>query len=385
VFLSPGQVVDVEYRDQNGALLKTVPGVQAVPAASGNVDQTGVLGEVVPALQVVYLSDGSGGKTAGRWWLGGPGQIASVSTIGMTITGGAAGATVTIRLAGNIAGLSGLVVGGKYFLSNTPGALSLTPAVNFRVLGQADSTTSLTLFANPFNPRDQVEKAPGTAAQPQLTWAGPGSTVILNGAAPTTIQGIKAGYHGQRVRLIGRNYGVDLAHQSPSAAAADRLQNLVTSAAMSMLPGSGWADYEYDADQSFWRMVGYEQGGFITPPYNAADYGGSGGMTWAPTAGQVTRCAYYLRGKSLQFQLRVTAGPIGGVADVALRRNIPGGFTGVGTGAGAVAAYNAGAVVPGPVWNSGPSTILFYRDLSGSPTWSLGNVSISADMWLDIS
>jgi hypothetical protein len=117
VFLTPGQVVDVEYRDAHGPLVKTVPAVQAIPSASGNVDMGGTFGEAVTAGQVVYLSTGAGG-TAGQWFLANATipDTSTLPTIGIAQTSGTATTTGTIRTAGRVTDLTGLVVGAFYYV-----------------------------------------------------------------------------------------------------------------------------------------------------------------------------------------------------------------------------------------------------------------------------
>src|SRR5262245_3619939 len=65
--LTPGLTYKFVYATASGVPLYTDDFVPATPGASGIVDIAGVAGEPLAAGQVVYLSDGSGGKTAGQW------------------------------------------------------------------------------------------------------------------------------------------------------------------------------------------------------------------------------------------------------------------------------------------------------------------------------
>jgi hypothetical protein len=385
VFLTPGQVVDVEYRDPLGALIKKVPGVQAVPGVAGNVDVFGVLGEAVNPGALVYLSDGSGGKTAGQWWLAGAGQVANISTLGMTLASGAALAAVTIRTAGRMTNLTGLVVGGKYYLAGAAGQISLVVTNNYRVVGQADTTTSLILAPNPFDTRLLVEGSVLTGTIAQLPLVGPSQTMALSPpGSPLTIQGIKAGYQGQRLRLLNTGgQQVDLLHQSAGAAAPDRLQNYVVSGPTSLVSG-GYADYEYSTTTGYWRLVAHEQGGWITPPFVAGDYFGSGGMTWAVTSGQVARAAYYLRGKTMQLQVRVIGATIGGTLTALLARVLPAGFTSNGNSAGSYSATN-GAVATAPLWAASANTVVFAPTTPSTTSWVAGPIWMAADMAIEVA
>ena len=134
----------------------TVNGVAGSGAAGGGTaDVTGTAGEAIALGDVVYLSDGSGGKTAGEWYLANAADAYSstaAASIGMATAAIDAAATGNIRLLGQVTGLAGLVAGSWYYLSAvTPGALTLSSAGLLGltpldlVIGQADSTTSLVL------------------------------------------------------------------------------------------------------------------------------------------------------------------------------------------------------------------------------------------------
>lgn len=124
----------------------TVDNVGSVPAAEVDTDVTGVAGENLLAGDAVYLSDGSGGQTAGRWYKTDASDGYSSSAAGMVgMVQAAISATVSgsIRLSGRITGLSGLTAGSVYYADATPGVLTLTPPVNARQIGMADTITSL--------------------------------------------------------------------------------------------------------------------------------------------------------------------------------------------------------------------------------------------------
>jgi hypothetical protein len=131
----------------DGAPIKTVDGIAAVPGSAANLDIVGTAGETLTAGQVVYLSDGSGSKTAGLWYKADSTTAYSNTTpeIGLVPTAIASGAAGTIRQAGQITGLTALVVGTRYAVG-TAGALATTGA---RFVGQADTTASLVLSPNP--------------------------------------------------------------------------------------------------------------------------------------------------------------------------------------------------------------------------------------------
>lgn len=134
----------------HGTVLRTQDNIAAVPASAASVDVIGGAGEPLSAGQCAYLSDGSGAKTAGQWFKCDSTNTYSSLTpeIGLVPTAIASGASGTIRIAGSVTGLSSLSVGQPYYVS-TSGAITATAPTNARIIGQADSATSLVVSGNP--------------------------------------------------------------------------------------------------------------------------------------------------------------------------------------------------------------------------------------------
>src|SRR6185295_5280026 len=88
IYLTPGVSYKVDIQNSAGVSLSGYPAdnVAAIPAASGDLDSPGTAGENLAAGKVVYESDGSGGKTAGSWYLADSGNAYSSTgnKIGMT-------------------------------------------------------------------------------------------------------------------------------------------------------------------------------------------------------------------------------------------------------------------------------------------------------------
>jgi hypothetical protein len=125
--------------------------ISAVPASAANLDVTGTAGEALTAGQAVYLSDGSGGKSAAQWYKADSANTYSSSSavaVGIVPASILLGASGTIRLGGSMPGLAGLILGTTYYVGSA-GALTLTQPTNARVLGIADSASSLIVAANP--------------------------------------------------------------------------------------------------------------------------------------------------------------------------------------------------------------------------------------------
>lgn len=155
-YMAPGVTQKWVFKTAAGVTFDTVDPVGAVPASAANLDVIGVAGETLLAGKVVYLSDGSGSKTAGQWFLADADQPYSSTTpaIGMVPSEIASGESGTIRLGGRMEDLSGLTVGTTYYVSATAGGLTATAPANARIVGVADSTSSLILSPNTTPPQN---------------------------------------------------------------------------------------------------------------------------------------------------------------------------------------------------------------------------------------
>ncbi len=147
IFLTPGQSYKLVLTDANSVVIRTQDNIQGVPTSSNNIDITGTAGQSLSAGTVAYLSDGSGGKTAGQWY---PADIANgyssaLNIIAMVPAAVSSGASGTFRVGGQVTGLASLTVGTTYYVG-TAGAITASPQLNRRPIGEADSTSSLVLF-----------------------------------------------------------------------------------------------------------------------------------------------------------------------------------------------------------------------------------------------
>jgi hypothetical protein len=127
--------------------------VSAVPpgSTSADVDVAATAGETISAGDAVYWSDGSGGTTAGRVYKVDADQTYSSNlalAVGFATAAISTGSSGSVRTNGRVTGLSALVAGTWYYASATAGALTSTKPTNGRLLGIADSTTSLVLFGS---------------------------------------------------------------------------------------------------------------------------------------------------------------------------------------------------------------------------------------------
>jgi hypothetical protein len=120
--------------------------VGMVPA-QGQSLVTGTAGETLAASKIVYLSDGSGGKTAGKWYLADKANTYSsslASLVGWTPASITINTTGGIRLGGIATYSVTLTVKTLYYVG-TSGALTSIKPTNARVVGSADSTRTLVL------------------------------------------------------------------------------------------------------------------------------------------------------------------------------------------------------------------------------------------------
>jgi len=131
--------------------IRTQDNIGAVPTTDIDNDVTGIAGEAMTAGQGAYLSDGSGGLIAGRWYLFDSDNVYSSTApeVAFVVTDVASAATGTFRLSGRVTGLSGLTPGANYYVSATPGAITVTAPPNSRFVGQSDSITTLIATPNP--------------------------------------------------------------------------------------------------------------------------------------------------------------------------------------------------------------------------------------------
>jgi hypothetical protein len=155
-FLSPGSSYKFIYESvcvppAHGSLLRTADNISAMPAATAGVDVIGTAGQSMTSGQAVYLSDGSGSKISGQWYLADNTNPYSSSSnwVGVTTVNIASAGTGTIRIAGEVTGFVGLTAGLTYYVGTAGAVTTTAPSTNVRLLGQADSSTSMVLTASP--------------------------------------------------------------------------------------------------------------------------------------------------------------------------------------------------------------------------------------------
>lgn len=178
----------------HGTVIITVDNIIGVAANTQAGDVTGTAGVSLAAGKVVYLS-----AADGKWYLADKSAAAtSLSTdLGMTPSAISSGLTGTIRLVGTVSGLAGLTAGTDYYVG-TAGALQTTPADFSRLVGRADSTTSIILA-------DPAAKVSKTIVLTNVVNVSVTNTVtptqVFNFAVPANTLGT---YRALRLTLVGR-------------------------------------------------------------------------------------------------------------------------------------------------------------------------------------
>ncbi len=145
-FLPAGQSFKFVVTDANSVPIRTQDNISAGPSTL-NTDVLGTAGQTLSAGLAAYLSDGSGGKTAGLWYLtdNTNAYSSTLPPIGMVPVAVTVGQVGTIRMEGAMTGLTGsLSVGADYYLDGPGGGItSSVPASNAKIIGRADTATSL--------------------------------------------------------------------------------------------------------------------------------------------------------------------------------------------------------------------------------------------------
>lgn len=363
-------VNDVQITDEDG-----ITAYQGAGASSG-IDVSGTAGEDLAVNEAVYLSDGSGGTVAGRWYRTDADDTAKStlpSLVGFATAAITTGTAGLIRIIGSLDGFVGLTPG-PYFVSGAVGAITAVAPANNRSVGFAPSGTTLVIELSPrFVDRLPPSTSTITTVGAQIALALPVGdgplTIHANNPTLLTIQGIAAGKDGQQLTIFSIGAGqVDLAHQNGAAAVGNRLINCATSGNTSLAAGSGVAVLQYDATATRWRLRQHEQGAWITPAFVAGTYTGVGGGTWTLAAGDVTTQAYRLVGRTVHVMwVLVTTTVAGVVGDLSIGNAAWGGFTAAKAENG-VHSYsdNGGAEVIGSVRVAAAGAALLLDRIAGA-------------------
>lgn len=216
-----------------------------------------------------------------------------------------------------------------------------------------------------------------------------GNTLIeWNGASDAAFTGLAGGVTGQivTVKNITAAKIATFAHLVTSSA-GNQFSNYATSAPTPIFT-RGFITFQYDGTN--WKIVGHEQGAWITPAYAAGDFTASGSMTWGVDAGDVRTYRYKLDGNTLLVEAIMLTTTTGGTASFALYVKVPGGFSAAAEYTGSQFYFNTAAPwTMGPVWiepTTIPTKIQIYTAGFGNANWTLGthNVGVYASLALEV-
>jgi hypothetical protein len=204
-------------------------------------------------------------------------------------------------------------------------------------------------------------------------------------ATLVTFRGLAAGRAGQRLTIFSVGAGqVDFSNEDANSAAQNRILNGV-SGTISLSPGSGQIELEYDGTSARWRVVTHEQGAWIAPPFAATDFTANGSMTWTVDAGDVRGFAYHLRGRTLSIVFEVLNTSLGGTPSDRLLIKIPGGFT-AARSSEALTYYidNTTRGIGRAFWANGSTNLTLVNFTNVN--WSLGTnqTTVIGQLFLDV-
>lgn len=154
IWIPPGITVDIDITTSAGTG-NSLPGyprqnVPSVPTSSANADATWTAGEAIAINAACYLSDGSGGKTAGLAYNADSANdySSTLPEVAIAIAAIALGSQGTVRKVGQLAGQAGLAAGSAYYVG-TAGAITTVAPSLARRIGQAVSAAVLDISADP--------------------------------------------------------------------------------------------------------------------------------------------------------------------------------------------------------------------------------------------
>lgn len=168
---------------------------------------------------------------------------------------------------------------------------------------------------------------------------------VINGAT-LTIQGIAPGAPGQQLTIVARGTAqIDVVEQSGAAPAANRIATGVASGFTVLPTGGGRLVLEYDGTSALWRVVQFEQGAWLQPPFNAADFTAAGGGSWTVASGNVFGNHYMRQGRSVTWNVFLVNTAVAGVV-TELRIAFPPGWASAHSALTPLRYGDAGALAP---------------------------------------
>jgi hypothetical protein len=125
--------------------------------------------------------------------------------------------------------------------------------------------------------------------------------------------------------------------------------------------------------------------GWTSPAFNAANFTGSGSMTWTLTAGDVALHKYIVIGKTVHWHMNLITTTVGGTASTGLRVALPAGLTLSGASRG-VAWHNDNGTEGFGGYIMNASYVEFFKPNTAT-NWALStnNTAIYASITFEIA
>lgn len=218
---------------------------------------------------------------------------------------------------------------------------------------------------------EQTTSATGASTAIQLI-----STIthlICNNASLLTLQSIIPYVGtGDILVLSAKNAQVDIPHLSGSGTAGYKFSNFATIGITSLAAGFGTAIYVYEGPvgSGLWRLIGHEQGAFITPAFNAGDYTAGTG-SWTVGSGDVINYSYYLHGRKLTIDYRWDTTTTA-TTPSSLIAKIPGGYSAAKSKYWYSVCNNGGTYHAGLSQISASGTTMTFFSNEGGSAWGNG-------------
>ncbi len=279
---------------------------------------------------------------------------------------------------------------GNVGIVDTTGRIPAISSTYFASLSGADLTNLVASnLASGLVPQAQKSSegtTTSTGNQDNVDFSGVDS-LRCNNASLLTLRGLLAGVPGQRLTIVSVGAGqVDIANEDANSTAANRVINGVTGT-ISLAPGSGRLDLQYDGTTQRWRAINHEQGAWITPAFSAANFTANGSMTWTVDAGDVTTYAYRLSGRTLSVAFSIVSTSVGGTLNTQLRLAIPGGFTAAKTVTSWQFAFDNGVRNASRCEVTASTTVIYFRvDTAGTSNWSAStnNTAVTGEIIIEV-
>lgn len=192
--------------------------------------------------------------------------------------------------------------------------------------------------------------------------------LLFNNATDLTIRSITApsspSKPGKRLILASIGAGnVFLNHgDTTGTTAANRLVNLVTSAATPLAAGSGAAIYVYDDNATRWRLIGHDQGNLVSYSPTLTFGGGSTGRTYSTNTH-----TYIVRGRQVFVTGRFTMTAKGSSTGAVQIDGLP--FTVTSSYYGSLVVpfwANLASIVGNPTGYASPTSTSIIMQISGA-------------------